>query len=124
MRKVEAIPEVHDELGCYNWVYISLYFNKGDGVETREEKVVVDPDTDEEDIEDVVLYDERESHWCMVFEDNNGGVDGTKDLLHYKKWYVYNLDKEALVKGGYSVEVSDKYGKKVIWGVVDCHMVE
>ena len=29
-----------------------------------------------------------------------------------------------LVKGGYSVEVSDKYRKKVIWEVVDDHLVE
>ena len=42
----------------------------------------MEPDTDEEDIEDVVINDEREHHWRMVFEDNNGGVDGTKALIH------------------------------------------
>ena len=31
---------------------------------------------------------ERERHWRMVFEDNNGGVDGTKAFLHANKWYV------------------------------------
>ena len=30
--EVEMIPEVHEELGCYHWVYISLHFIKGDGV--------------------------------------------------------------------------------------------
>ena len=50
----------------------------------------------------------------MVFEDNNGGVDGTKALLHAKKWYVYNLEREVLIKGGYSFEVYDKYRKKLI----------
>ena len=61
------------------------------------------------------LDDERESHWCMVFEDNNGGVYGTKAFLHAKKWDLYNSEKEALVKGGYLVEVSDKDGDRIIW---------
>ena len=72
----------------------------------------------------MVLDDERDCHWCMVFEDKNGGVDGTKALLHAKKWDVYNSEKELLVKGGYLVEVADKDGKKVIWEVVDDHVVE
>ena len=45
----------------------------------------MDPDPDEEEIEDVVLSDERECHWHMIFEDNNGGVDRTKSILHAKK---------------------------------------
>ena len=47
-------------------------------------------DPDEEEIDYVVLDDERERHWHMVFEDNNGGVDGTKALLVAMKWDVYN----------------------------------
>ena len=43
---------------------------------------------DDEEIEDVVLDYERDRHWRMVFEDNNGGVDGTKAFLHTKKWDV------------------------------------
>ena len=39
----------------------------------------------------------------------------TKAFLHAKKWDVYNSEKEALVKGGYSVGFADKDGKKVIW---------
>ena len=79
---------------------------------------------DDEDIEDVVLDDERERHWCMFFEDNKGGVDGTKALLHDKKWDVYNSDKEALVKGEYSVEVYNNDGKKLVWEFVNDHVVE
>ena len=90
VREVEMIPEERDELGCYHWVYISLHFVKEDGVDKREEKGGAGPDSDEEEIEDVVLNDEREIHWCMVFEENNGGVDGTKAILHDKKWDVYN----------------------------------
>ena len=45
-------------------------------------------DPDEEEVEDVVLNDDRELHWRMVFEDSNGGVNGTKALLHARKWDV------------------------------------
>ena len=62
----------------------------------------------------MVLDDERERHWHMVFEDNNGGVDGTKALIHANTWDVYNSEKEALVKGRYLVEVDDKDRRKVI----------
>ena len=58
-----------------------------------------------------------------VFYYNNGGVDGTKALLHAKKWDVYNPEKESLVKGGYWVEVSYKDRKRVIWKVVNDHVV-
>ena len=50
----------------------------------------------------------------MIFEGNNGGVDGNKSLLHSKRLDVYNADKESLIKGGYLVGVADKDGKKVI----------
>ena len=60
----------------------------------------------------------------MIFEDTVGGVDGTKALIHARKWDVYNLEKQELVKGGYSVEVSDKDRKRVIWEVIDDHVVE
>ena len=33
----------------------------------------------------MVLDDEIERYRRMVFEDNNGGVDGVKDHLHAKK---------------------------------------
>ena len=41
----------------------------------------------------MVLDDERKNHWRMGFEDKNGGMDGSKELVHAKKWYVYNSDK-------------------------------
>ena len=70
------------------------------------------------------LDDNRERHCGMVFEDNNEGVGGTKAVLYAKRWDVYNLDKEALVNGGYSVEVYYKDRKQVIWEVVNGHVVE
>ena len=95
------IPDVREELGFYHWVYISINLVKDDGVDKREYKVGVQLDPNEEDIEDVVLDDDREHHWRMALEENNGRVDGIKALLHANKWYVYNPEKEALVKGGY-----------------------
>ena len=45
----------------------------------------MDPDPDEEDMEDVKLDDERERHWRVVFKDNDGGVDDKKVILHAKR---------------------------------------
>ena len=28
VREVDMVPEVHEELGCYHWVYVSLHFIK------------------------------------------------------------------------------------------------
>ena len=46
-------------------------------------------DSDKEEMDDVNLDNERERHWRIVFEENNGGADGAKALLHYKSWGVY-----------------------------------
>ena len=32
---------------------------------------------------------ERERHWRMIFEENYGGVEYKKVLLHAKRWDVY-----------------------------------
>ena len=53
----------------------------------------VENDTDEEEMGDVNLHDERERHWRMVFEDNDGGADDAKALLHTKRWDVYVNEK-------------------------------
>ena len=62
VREAEMIHEVREELGLYHWFYISLHFIKEDGAGKREERVGVKPDTDEEEIEDVVLDDDRISN--------------------------------------------------------------
>ena len=53
------ISEVHEELGCYHWVYVSLHFIKQDEVDNRQDQIGVDLDRDEEGIKDVFLDDER-----------------------------------------------------------------
>ena len=39
----------------------------------------------EEDMDDVNIYNDRECHWRTVFENNYGGVDDAKALLHTKR---------------------------------------
>ena len=59
-----------------------------------------------------------------MFEENSGGVDDAKALLHAKRWDIYVNEKENLVKGGYSVEVVGHDGKKFLWEVAEDHVVE
>ena len=79
---------------------------------------------DEEDTEDVNLDNDRKRHWRTVFEDNDGGVDDKKAFIHAKMCDIYVNKNEKIIKGGYLVEVVSSYRKKVIWGVVDDHVVE
>ena len=54
------------------------------------------PDTDNEDMEDVILDDKRERHWRKFSDNNDGGVDNQKAILHAKMWDLYMSKKEAL----------------------------
>ena len=81
-------------------------------------------DPDEEEMDDVNLDNKREYHWRMVFEDNDGGLEDTKALLHAKRWDIYVNEKEKLVKGGYLVDFFGPDKKKFNWEVVDDHVVE
>ena len=60
----------------------------------------------------------------MGFEENDVGVDYEKETIHAERWYVYMNNKTELIKGGYSAEVSGFDWKKVIWEVVEDHVVE
>ena len=75
-------------------------------------------------MDDVNIDDERERHWRMVFEDNDGGVGDKKALLHAKRWDLYVKYKEHLVKGKYLVEVFGHDKKKVLCEVINYHVVE
>ena len=75
-------------------------------------------------MEDIKLDDEVELHCRMIFQDNGGGVDDKKALLHTKRWDVYVNEKENIMKGGYLVEIVIYDRKKVLWIVVDNHVVE
>ena len=59
-----------------------------------------------------------------AFDDNKVGMDDKEVVLHDKRWYVYMYEKLLLLNGGYSVEVSGSYRKKLHWEVIDDHVVE
>ena len=95
--EVPTITEIPDdtftsEKVYYHGVYVMLHFNKEDGVDRKYEQVEVevevDLDPDEEDMGDVKLYNERERHWRIFFEDNDIGVYDKKLILHAKRWDV------------------------------------
>ena len=88
---ITEIPEekVPLEKGYYHVVYFMLHLNKEKGFERKEEQADVYQYSDEEEIEDVKLDYEKERQWKVVFEDNDGGVEDKKELLHAKRWDVY-----------------------------------
>ena len=57
------------------------------------------------------------------FNDNNGGVDDDKSIINAKRWNVDMKDKQSLIKVGYSVSVSNIDEKKVLWEVIEDHVV-
>ena len=64
-------------------------------------------------MEDMAADDERERHWRIEFDENEGGIDDNNVLLHAKRWYVFMSEKKLLIKGGYSLSVS-VYGVKMV----------
>ena len=84
----------------------------------------MDPDLDEEELEDVILDEEIEFHWTMISKDYVGGGDDKKEILNDKRWSVYMKEKLLLLKGGHSMEVSGSYEKKFIWEAVENNFVE
>ena len=120
------IPEeqVESEKGYYWYVYVMLRFKKEVCVDNKGEQADVEDDPYEEEMDDVNLEDERERHRRMVFKENYWGVDGAKALIRANRWDVYVNEKENLVKGGYLVEVVSYEKRKIIWEVVNGHVVE
>ena len=53
----------------------------------------MEDDPDEEDMGNVNLDNNMGHHWSMVFEDNYGGMDDAKALIHNKRWCVYVNEK-------------------------------
>ena len=88
---VSTIPEILEDQvkkqkGCYQCVYVLPQFKEEDGVDGKEEQAELDNGPDEEEMDDVNIYNEREHHWRNVLEDNEGSVDYKKALLHAKRW--------------------------------------
>ena len=81
-------------------------------------------DTDKEDMEGMRIYIKREIHQRMVFNDNNGGVDYEKIILHANMQDVYMNKRQSLINCGYSVKVSSSAGKKVVQEVLNNNFIE
>ena len=77
MSTIPEIPEDNVEIhkGYYRCVYVLLKFKTEDEIDNKEEHTELENDPDEEEMDNVNLDDERERHWRMVLEDNDGGVD-------------------------------------------------
>ena len=73
MNMIPEIPDktVHLGNGYYHGVYVMLHFNNKDSFDRKLKHADVEPDPDDEDMEDVKLDDEMELHWRMVFEYND-----------------------------------------------------
>ena len=54
-------------------------------VGSKEKHTELENNPDEEEMDDVNIDDERERHWTFFFEENEGGVDDKKALLHAKR---------------------------------------
>ena len=80
---------------------VILQFKTEDEIDSKEEQTELENDPDEEEMDGVNIDDKRERHWINVFEDNEGGVDDKKALLHAKRWGLYINKKESIVKGKY-----------------------
>ena len=93
--EIYEIPEDQVELekGYYNCVYVMMQFKKEVGFEIKEEQMDMEAAIGEEMTKFFNLNDERERHCRVVFEDNAGGVDDVKALLHDKRWCVYVNEK-------------------------------
>ena len=49
----------------------------------------MEDDNDRGEMDDVNLDDDMEHHWRILFEENDGGANDEKSLLHAKRWYIY-----------------------------------
>ena len=89
------MPIYASEKGYYHGVFVFLNFNNQYGVNRKEQQADVNPDPDEEDMEYVILDNERQPHCRIVFKDNGGGVDDQKTILRARRWDVYMNKKNS-----------------------------
>ena len=80
--------------------------------------------TDEEEMDEVILDEEIYRFWRTVSKENRVEIDDKKVIINTNSWGVYTNKKQSLIKVGYSVEVSGYYGKKLLSGELDDHVVK
>ena len=92
--------------GYYHGVYVLLNFNKEDDVDRKDEQADMEAYPGKEDVEDMIIGNERKHHWRMFFEENEVGVDDVVvvvvffviDTVHQPvrffrimRWWSYNI---------------------------------
>ena len=89
------IPEeqVKLEKGYYSCVYFMLRLKKQFGVDSNYYQADMQDNPDEEDMDDDNIDNDRERHWRMVFEDNDGGMGDKESFFHAKSSNVYVNEK-------------------------------
>ena len=65
-----------------------LRLKKEVAVGSKDDKVDMEDYPYEEYMDNVHLEDDRERHWRMVFEYNDGGVDYAKAFIYANMWDV------------------------------------
>ena len=60
--------------GYYHGVYVLLNFNEQDGVDIKQGHAQMEANQYKEDMEEVILDNERQIHWRMVLGDNYRGI--------------------------------------------------
>ena len=64
----------------------------------------------------MIIDNKGEHHWRMVFEENYGGADNEKLIVHAKRWDVYTKKKKRLLRvvilgsidGNYPLSITTK----------------
>ena len=103
------------EKGYCHGAYVLLHFNNKVHVNRNEDQLDTDSDMYEDEMEGVIINNEREPQGRMVKRENYGGVYDKKAVVHDKRWDVYMSEKILLyIKGVYFVGVSCSYWKKLI----------
>ena len=59
----------------------------------------------------------------VIYEENEAGVHYEKYLLHANRLEIYTKENNLMIKGGYYMEVLGSDGKKLVWKVIDGHVV-
>ena len=93
---ISMIPDdtVDFQKRYYHGVYILLQCNKQDVVDTNQDQIEMEANTQEYYMEYATLGSEIQCHQGIVFEDRDRGVNDEKALLDTKRWDVYAIERE------------------------------
>ena len=81
---ISMIPDktVNLDQVYYHGIYFLLHFKRQEYSYSKDDQADMEADPDEEQMWDVIFGEERECQWRIFLGDNQGGVDGQKDIIH------------------------------------------